>query len=235
MPFAEEQDVVQALTPKRACEPLGKCIRPRRPDGDLDHSGAVAEEDAVECGGEFAVPVADQELEPPGPLAEVHEQVPRLLGGPGPGRMRSDAQDVHGPGLDLQHEQHIQTLQQHRVHMQEVTREDARGLGGQELPPRRRRPPWRRAEPGGGQDPVNRPFAHPVLQAQQLALDPPVPPTRVLPRQLLHQRAHLVRDRRASLQVRVGPFPLDQAPVPGQQRAWCHDPVQPQLPGQQPG
>jgi hypothetical protein len=26
----------------------------------------------------------------------------------------------------------------------------------------------------------------------------------------------------------------DQAPVPGQQRAWSHDPVQPQVPGQHP-
>ena len=55
-----------------------------------------------------------------------------------------------------------------------------------------------------------------------------------MPHQLLHQRTDLVRDRRPSRCVRIGPFPLDQVPVPGQQRARGHDPVQPQVPGQQP-
>jgi hypothetical protein len=30
MPFAEDQHMIQALTAKRAHEPLGKCIGPRR-------------------------------------------------------------------------------------------------------------------------------------------------------------------------------------------------------------
>jgi hypothetical protein len=51
--------------------------------------------------------------------------------------MRGDAQDMHGPGLDLQHDEYIQALQQHRVRMQEIACEDARCRGGQELPPRR--------------------------------------------------------------------------------------------------
>jgi hypothetical protein len=91
----------------------------------------------VECGGELAVPVANQELEPPGPAAGAHEQVAGLLGGPGSGRMRGDAQDVHGPGLDLRHEQHVQALGQHGIGMQEVTGKNAGCLGGQELPPYR--------------------------------------------------------------------------------------------------
>ena len=126
-----------------------------------------------------------------GPLAEVHQEVAGLLGGPGSGRMGGDAQDVHGPGLDLHHEQDVQALEQHGVDVQEVARQDAGRLGGQELPPGRRRPPRRGAEPGGGQDPADRPLPHPVPQAEQLALDAPVAPARVLPRQLLHQRAHL--------------------------------------------
>ncbi len=40
---------------------------------------------------------------------------------------------------------------------------------------------------------------------------------------------------RASRCIRIGPFHLDQAPVPGQQRGRGHDPVQPQVPRQQPG
>ena len=75
---------------------------------------------------------------------------------------------------------------------------------------------------------------HPIPQAEQLTLDTPVPPARVLPRQLLHQRPHPVRDRRSSHVVRVGPLAPDQAPVPGQQGARSHDPVQPQVSRQQP-
>jgi len=59
-------------------------------------------------------------------------------------------------------------------------------------------------------------------------------PARILPRQPLHQRPHLVRDRRPSRRVRIGPFLPHQAPVPGQQGAWGQDPVPPQAPGQQP-
>jgi hypothetical protein len=145
---------------------------------------------------------------PPGPLAEIHQQIPGLLRGPLPRRMRGDAQDVHRTGLDLQHDQHVQALQQHRVHVQEITGKDAGRLGGQELPPSRRCPSRRRAEPGRGQDPADRPLPHPVPQANQLTLDPPVSPARILPRQLLDQRAHLIRDRRASRHARVGPFLL---------------------------
>jgi hypothetical protein len=51
---------------------------------------------------------------------------------------------------------------------------------------------------------------------------------------LLHQRTHLVRDRRASGRIRIHPFLPDQVPVPGKQSARRHEPVQPQKPGQQP-
>src|SRR5208337_1069254 len=62
-------------------------IRPRRPDRRLDHPRAVPGEDLVECRGELAVPVADQESKSPGPLAEVHQQVAGALGCPGCGRV----------------------------------------------------------------------------------------------------------------------------------------------------
>jgi hypothetical protein len=58
-------------------------------------------------------------------LAKIHEQVAGLLNGPGSRQVRGDAQDVHGAGLDLHHNQHVQASQQHGIDMQEVTREDA--------------------------------------------------------------------------------------------------------------
>jgi hypothetical protein len=80
-------------------------FRPRRPDRRLDHPRAVPGEDVVECGGELAVPIANEEPELPGSLTEVHHEVTGLLGGPGPGRMSRHAHDMDGPGLDLHHEQ----------------------------------------------------------------------------------------------------------------------------------
>lgn len=85
-----------------------------------------------------------------------------------------------------------------------------------------------------GQDPPNRSFADAVPEAKELALDAPVPPARVRPGQLPDKLADLLWDRRASGGFRIGPFVLDDAPVPGEQGGGCHDPVQRKVPGQQP-
>ena len=63
----------------------------------------------------FAVAIPDQESEQGGALAEIHEKVTGLLGGPRPGGVGRDAQDVHAPGLDLHHEQDVQALEEHGV------------------------------------------------------------------------------------------------------------------------
>ena len=70
-------------------------------------------------------------------------------------------------------------------------------------------------------------------KAEELALDAPVAPPRVLPGQLFDQLPHLLGDRRTSSAVWVGPLILDQAPVPCEQGARRHDPMQPEVPGQQ--
>ena len=93
-----------------------------------------------------------------------------LLAVQAPVRMRGHAQDVHGLGLDLHHEQDMQALQQHGVDVQEVTGQDAGCPGGQELPSGRPPPPRRgvRQRPGsGGSLP-----ADPVPQARQLTVKP---------------------------------------------------------------
>lgn len=79
-------------------------FRPRRPDRRPDHPRPVTCEDIIECRSERAVPVTNQEPEPPGPLAEVHQEVASLLGSPRTCRMGGHAQDVHGPGLEFHHE-----------------------------------------------------------------------------------------------------------------------------------
>jgi len=99
-----DQQVVKALAPQCSHVPLRKGTRPRRPERRLDDPRAITGEYVIEDGRELAVAVADEELELAGAFTEVHEQVAGLLGGPCPGGVRGDAQDVHAAGLDLHRE-----------------------------------------------------------------------------------------------------------------------------------
>ena len=85
-------------------------------------------EDGVEGRGELAVPVADQEPESVGAIAEVHEQVAGLLGDPGPGRVGGDPGEVHAAAFMLDHHQDVEAAQEDGVDVGEVDREDRVGL-----------------------------------------------------------------------------------------------------------
>ena len=87
--------------------------------------------------GEVPSAVADQELKARGVVAEVHQEVADLLGGPRPVRVRGHAEDVHVAGADLDHEEAVQAPEGHRaVDVEEVGSEHRRGLRVRELPPR---------------------------------------------------------------------------------------------------
>ena len=61
-------------------------------------------------------------------LTKGHEQIAGLLCHPVPDWMRCDPEHVDAAGGDLDHEQHVQPLQEHGVHGEEVHRQDAVGL-----------------------------------------------------------------------------------------------------------
>jgi hypothetical protein len=108
--------------------------------------------------------------------------------------MRDNPYDAHGR-VWLSITNKTYTPEQNGIDMQEVTGKNAGRLSSQELTPRRRRPTRRGPEPDSSQDPADRPLPYPVPQAEQLALDAPIPPPRVLPGQLPHYYAHLAGDR----------------------------------------
>jgi hypothetical protein len=110
-----------------------------------------------------------------GAFAEVHEQVPGLLRGPRSGGVGSDAQDVHEPGIDLHYEEDVQALEEHGVNMDEIARQDSGRLRLEELPPGWGRPAWCGPESRCGQDPADRSLADAVAEAEEFALDAPVP------------------------------------------------------------
>ena len=82
--LSEDQQAVGDLGPGGEHEPLRISVRTRPSGRDLDDLDADAGQCRVERFGQLARAVADQEPEVGGAVAEVHQQVADLLGGPGP-------------------------------------------------------------------------------------------------------------------------------------------------------
>jgi hypothetical protein len=144
MPLAEDQHPVGDLGPGGAHEPFRISIRARAPGRDRPSLAARADQNRVERCGELPGPVAGQEPEARGAVAEIHQEIADLLGGPGPVRVRGDSGNVHVAGAGLDDEQAIQAPGRHgAVHGEEVGGTHRRGLRVQELPPRGVGPPLR--------------------------------------------------------------------------------------------
>ena len=84
-------------------------------------------ENGVERSGVVRAAVADNELDLVRLLAEVHDQVAGLLGGPLSDRMRGDTEDVHPAGGDVDDEQYVEPAQSDGVDVEEVGREQPAG------------------------------------------------------------------------------------------------------------
>jgi hypothetical protein len=135
MVFAEDQHAVQDLAAQGADKALADRVHPRSLDSGEHDPGAGRPEDGVEGGGEVRSSVADEELDVLRPVAEGHCEVAGLLCGPFPGGVRGDAAQVHAAGAVLDEYQDVEALEQDGVYVQEADREDAGGLGCQELAP----------------------------------------------------------------------------------------------------
>jgi hypothetical protein len=107
--------------------PPGVC--PWCPCRHAQHTDPLSSEDRVERGGGLGVPIPDQEPELADAVLEDHEQVAGLLCHPLPDRMCCHPEQRNPAAGDLDHKQHIQPLEQHRVHGEEVHRQCPGGLG----------------------------------------------------------------------------------------------------------
>jgi len=81
---------------------------------------------------------------------------------------------------DLERKQHVQAPEQHRVDMEEVTRQDALGLGGQELPPGQPRTARRRLDAGLPEEQPHGARGHPIPKLHEFTVDASISPRRVL-------------------------------------------------------
>jgi hypothetical protein len=85
-------------------EAFGEAVRPRAAGRDLHDVDARSGQHGVERRAELSGPIADEEPEPGDLLADFHDEVAGLLGGPGAVRVRGHAQDVQVAVADLQRE-----------------------------------------------------------------------------------------------------------------------------------
>ena len=93
---------VRTVNTKRSAKQFART--PRR---DLDHFDPRVGQHRVERCRELPGTVAAEEPEPGGAVAEVHEEVAGLLGGPRSVGMPGHAKDVQLAVADLEHEQDI--------------------------------------------------------------------------------------------------------------------------------
>ena len=125
LPTPSDQEVVQALLAHGADPALGDGVSVRSLDRREDDLSAEPVPHVVEGSGELAVTVVDQEPDGGGVLIERRDEVAGLLRDPGTGWVRGDAGEMHTPVVKLDEEQHVQPLQEHGVHGEEVAGEDS--------------------------------------------------------------------------------------------------------------
>src|ERR1039458_8966094 len=144
--------MVQAVLADGPYPAFGERVRSRRPHRRADGLGADRSEDRVKAGHELRVAVSYEEAEATVTLFERGGKIASDLGGPRPGRVGSHAEDVHDAALDLDHEEHVVTTEQHAVDAEEVSCQDDLGLGVEELRPARALAPRSRPERVPAQD-----------------------------------------------------------------------------------
>src|SRR5689334_11699139 len=102
MPLTEDQHPVGDLGSHCQDEAFGEAVRARTARRNFDHLDTRVRQDLVERRRELPGPIADEEPEPVDVLAEVHQQVAGLLGGPRSVRMCGHSQHVHVAVADLE-------------------------------------------------------------------------------------------------------------------------------------
>src|SRR5262249_2472916 len=196
MPAAEDQHVVQNLTPGGAHPALRKCVRHWPPVGQADDLHALALEHLVECRRELRVPIAKQELGPQGAVLELPSQVARLLDHPLRSRVIGAAGEMNSAAAHLYKEEDVEPGQPDRVHGDEIRGQDLAGVLTNELAPGALASPRCWLQAMAAEHLADGEVGTAVAQFAQLAHDPPVAPTFVFPRQLENEVVQLAPDNR---------------------------------------
>jgi hypothetical protein len=180
MDLVPDQGAVHELAPASPDPAFDDRVQARRPDAAEHGPDPGIGEDRVECGGEVRAAVPDHELDPVRLLAEVHQQVAGLLGGPFTGGVQRDPKNPDAPAGVLDHSQDVSLGPIEKVRREEVARQERLGLGAQEQRPGKTGPPRRRIDASLLQDLPYRRRRNLYPQPSQFPVNPAVAPAGVL-------------------------------------------------------
>src|SRR5262245_30997438 len=218
MPTPDDRYSIEAIGAERAYPALGIGVRVRGLDWCADHADSLAPEDVVEGVTELRVAVMDEKAERL-LVAELHHQVPCLLGHPVSVGVAGAGDVLDPPPRERDEEQDVDPLEKCRLDSEEVAGDHARRLDSQEGAPRELRSPWRGPQACLEQHLAHRRRRNANPEALELADDPFVSPVWVLTREPQDQLAQRAFERRpASGPMCVRPAARDQLTVPAQQR-----------------
>ena len=224
---ADDEHSIQTLPTHAAYPALGDRIRARSSNRAPRNLDTDRREHRIERRGELRVAVTDEEPQAIHSVTEFHQQIPGPLHHPVRSRMSRHPHDAHPASVVFDDEQHIQPAQQHRVHMEEVHRQNSFGLGSEELLPRRPRSTRRRVHSPILEDLPHCRRRNRVSQPDEFAVDSPVTPQRVVPGHLQHQPADHHNSPWPPRPTPVRPPTSHQRRMPPQNRARRNDQPQP--------
>jgi hypothetical protein len=164
----DDEDPVEDLPAQAAHPAFHDRVRSGCLDRCLDDPDALGMEYGIEGAGELGIPVADQEPELAGLVAEVEQEITRLLGDPRGGWLGGDAEHVHPAGGVLYDGEAVQPCQRDGFSVEEVNCQYAGSLCLGELVPARAGSPRCRVDQPSSRWPT-RSTARPCGQA------PPIP------------------------------------------------------------
>src|ERR1019366_965842 len=170
----------------------------------LEDLGTLGPKDLVEVRHVLRVTVADQELDVDLRVGDVTSHVPGLLGDPARMGVGGHAGNPDSSAPDVDKEQDVETLQQHRVHTKEVGGHDVRRLGTDELPPRGGTARCR-SKAAVLHDSGNGAGRQPDTELEKLTLDAPIAPPGVLLGQEVYEGGDLLVHLGTARSVWIGP------------------------------
>jgi hypothetical protein len=178
-------------------------------------------EHRVERGGEFRVPVADQELDGVYVAVEVHQQVAGYLRHPPVGRMVGHTENPDPAGSVLDDSQHVGAGPVEQIDCEEIGGENRLGLAAEELRPGRAGSSRRRRDSGVGQDLPHCGRCDCHAETGKLTVDPPVAPRGIFRGEAKDQDpdvAALTWATRLPVLRLLSPASTDDVPMPAQHR-----------------
>ncbi len=127
--------MVEAVLSGGADEALREGVRSWRANGREDDLGADRREHGVEAGCELRISIADEETHLASGLFELRCEIESDLGHPQTVGVGGHAEQVDDAPFELDDEQHVITAEQNGVDREEVSGQEAVGLGAEELAP----------------------------------------------------------------------------------------------------